>query len=159
MLVKLVPASLLHVGPIASKMRAVDRLECEAMGRSPKDALRIGLRASLSAFTAIEGAKPLAMMGVASANLISGRGLVWFLGREEVLNHGRALLTLGPRVLNGWLETFMVLENVVSADNDKAIKLLRKWGFAIGSESQMHGGVGFLPFAIRRPIQGPALAP
>jgi len=156
--VELVPARLVHVGPIASRMREIDRIEAEAMGRTPKDALRIGLRASLSAFTALGEGKPLAMMGVVSTSLISSRAAVWFLGRDEVFDHGREMLTIGPKVLGHWLETFEVLENIVAVQNVRATRMLRKWGFEIGDAVQAHGGVDFVPFRLRRRV-GAQLAP
>lgn len=155
-MINLIPARLTHVGPLASRMREIDREECRAMGRSPKEGLRIGLRTSLSAFTAADGTQqPLAMMGVVSTGLISRRGLVWFLGTDEVYRHGRALLRLGPRVIAYWLETFDVLENVVSTKNERAIRLLTKWGAHIGGEVSEHRGIGFVPFRFERnAIQG-----
>jgi hypothetical protein len=149
--VQLVPARLTHVGPIAANMRALDRLECEALGRSPKDALRNGLRCSLSAITVIEGGQtPIAMLGVVPTAVLGGRGTVWMLGTERVFQNGRALLQLGPLVLADWLDQFGRLENIISADNDRAIRLLRKWGFTIGEAEQVFSGVRFVPFWLER---------
>jgi len=148
--VKLVPASLRHCGPIATKMRAMDRMEAEALGRSPKEALRNGLRLSLSAFTAMDGDKPVAMLGVVPAALMGGKGIIWMLGTDEVFRNGRALLTLAPPVLNYWLETFSVLENIVAVENTAAIRCLRRWGFKIGDRQQVHSGVAFVPFRLER---------
>jgi len=149
-MIDLIPARLTHVGPLASRMREIDREECRAMGRSPKEGLRIGLRTSLSAFTALQGTKPLAMMGVVSTGLVSRRGLVWFLGTDEVYRHGRALLELGPKVIGYWLETFETLENVVSVKNERAIRLLIRWRAHVGGEVQEHRGVSFVPFRLSR---------
>jgi hypothetical protein len=155
-MIQLVPASLLHVGPLANRLRAIDREECEAMGRTPKDGLRIGLRTSLSAFTAIDDrGAPVAMLGVVSRGLISRRGLIWLLGTDEVYRNGRALLTIGPRVIAYWLETFETMENVVSVKNERAIRLLVRWGAHVGGAVQEHGGVSFVPFRFDRgAIQG-----
>jgi hypothetical protein len=137
-------------------MRQIDREECEAMGRSPKEGLRIGLRTSLSAFTAVDGHRtPVAMLGVVSTGLISRRGLVWLLGTDEVYRSGRALLDLGPKVIAYWLETFETMENVVSVKNGRAIRLLTWWGAHVGGEVREHGGVSFVPFRFERgAIQG-----
>lgn len=153
MAVHLIPASLLHVGPIASNIRPIDRAECEALGRTPKEALRSGLRCSLSAYTAMEGGRPLAMLGVVPIDLMNGRGTVWMLGTERVFRHGRALLGFGPIVLADWLTTFTTLDNIISADNHRAIRVLRRWGFDISDRPQVHGGVTFLPFRMERAIQ------
>jgi hypothetical protein len=146
----LVPARLTHVGWLATNMREIDRIECEALGRSGKDALRSGLRCSLSAYTAMEGGRPLAMLGVVPVDLLSGRGVVWMLGTEDVYRHGRALLTLCPLVIGDWLETFRLLDNIISADNHRAIRLLKRLGFTVSDEAQAHGGVEFVSFRIER---------
>jgi hypothetical protein len=159
-MVELVPARLTHVGPLAHNLRAIDRIEAEAMGQSPKNALRIGLRRSLSVFTAVGGGNtPLAMLGVVPLSLMGGSGLVWMVGTDDLYRQGRALLTLGPRVIGHWLETFERLENVVSTRNDRAIRLLVRWGFDVGGEVETHGGVDFIPFSLSRgAIQGKARA-
>lgn len=132
-------------------MREADRIECRALGRTPKDALRNGLRCSLAPFTALdENGRPGAMMGVVPISMIEGRGAVWMLGTEEIYRHGRDLLTYGPLILGIWLDTFRSLENIVAVENERAIRLLRKWGFEIGEISQTHGGVEFLPFRMDR---------
>lgn len=151
----LVPARPTHIGPIASHMREADRRECEALGASPKQALRQSLRRSVEALTALDpdDGRPLAMMGVTTIGLVSGRGSVWFLGREEVYDYGRDLVARGPKIIAAWLELFESLENIVSADNVKAIRLLRRWGATFGSdpsERQVHHGVEFVSFRFDR---------
>lgn len=141
-------------------MRDIDRVEAVALGRSPKDALRSGLRCSYEAFTAKDDdGRPQAMMGVVPLSMIEGRAAVWFLGTDAVFGHARDLIAHGPFFIAHWLETFRRLENIVAVDNTKAIHLLRRWGFTLGDEPQMHRGVAFLPFHIERTaIQAPALA-
>jgi hypothetical protein len=147
---RLVPASLVHVGPISANMRAVDRRECEALGRTPKDALRSGLRCSLSAFTATEDKSPIAMLGVVPEAILGGIGRVWLLGTDRVFANPRALLALGPPVFDYWLETFDRLENIISLENRPALRLLKRWGFFIGQEVQLHGGMEFVRFHLER---------
>lgn len=132
-------------------MRSVDRLECEALGRSPKDALRWGIATSLEAFTALRNGRPIAIIGIVPTSMINGRGTIWMLGTEEVFLSGKALLTYGPQLISRWLETFAVLENIISVDNSVALNLLQKLGFTVGiADWQRHGGVDFVPFWIER---------
>lgn len=147
---ELVPARLVHVGPIATNIRSIDRQECEALGRTPKEALRSGLRCSLSAFTALEGGRPLAMLGVVPSALLGGKGTVWMLGVEDVFRHGRQLVAQGPGIIADWLGTFRELGNIISVENAAAIRLLERWGFAIGGRVEVHRGVEFVPFRIER---------
>lgn len=144
-MIRIVPARLTHVGPIASKMRHFDVRECEALGRSPKEALRTGLRCSLSAFTAIDEI-PVAMFGVVPEALMGGVGRVWFLGTDQVHQCPRELLVIGRRMIAGWLDSFSRLENVVSTENEAAVRLLEKWGFTVDDKKEDHRGVEFVAF-------------
>jgi ribosomal protein S18 acetylase RimI-like enzyme len=151
MSVELVPARLVHTGPIASRMRCVDRLECEALGRSPKDALRWGIAQSLEAYTALRDGFPIAIIGVVPVALWNGRGTIWMLGTDDVFRSGKALLKFGPHLINMWLETFEVLENVISIDNAPALNLLQRLGFTVAPcDVQRHGCIDFIPFWIER---------
>jgi hypothetical protein len=149
---KLVPASLLHVGPLAANMRAIDRRECEALGKSPKQALRLSLRTAFRAITALDpdDGRPLAMFGVTPVSLMAGIGTPWFLGRDEVFDYGRDLMARGPGIIADWQRDFSLMENMVSVENTKAIALLRKWGAEVGGPTSVHGGVVFVPFRFAR---------
>lgn len=152
---RLVPASLVHIGPLAHNLREIDKRECTALGRTPKDALRISLRTSLHALTALDDkGTVLAMFGVCALGMLSGRGTPWFLGRDEVFDYGRDLMSRGPKIIAWWHETFDLMENIVSRENVKAIALLRKWGAVIGDEVQTHRGTEFVKFAFTAAIQG-----
>jgi hypothetical protein len=144
-------------------MREIDKLECWAIGRSPRQALRVGLRTSHECWTATKEGRPIAMLGVQAASLMGGQGVPWLLGTDEVYRHGRALMRLGPLLIGHWLRDFRVLENVVASRNAKAIRLLQRWGFAIGDGVQNHRGVDFVPFRLERPAvivsNGPGLPP
>lgn len=140
-------------------MRAIDVAECAAFGRSPKDALRSSLRTSFQAFTAIGESGPVAMLGVVATGMMTGNGVPWLLGSDEVFNYPRDLLVFGRRTIGEWLETFSDLENLVARENDRAIRLLRKWGASIGEEGEMHGGLEFVRFRFERSaIQGLRIA-
>ena len=132
-------------------MRSIDRLECEALGRSPKNALRWGIATSLEAFTALRDGFPIAIIGVVPTSLVNRRGTIWMLGTDDVFRSGKALLRYGPQLINRWLETFEVLENVISIDNAPALNLLQRLGFTLGAcDIQRHGGIDFIPFWIER---------
>jgi hypothetical protein len=153
MRVDLVSARLTDVGPIASRMRACDRAECVAMGRTPKEGLRIGLRMSLRAVTIRIDGRPEGMFGAVPVSLIGGAGVPWLLGTDELYRHRRAWALLGPRVVGDMLATFRSLENVVSVSNERAIRFLAHVGFHVGGPAQIHGGVAFVPFRMSRAIQ------
>jgi hypothetical protein len=145
-MIRLVPASPAHVGRIANRMRGIDRQECEAFGRSPKEALRVGLKASSLAWTAIVDGRPEAMFGATPRNAIEGTAIAWFLATDAAFGCARALLTTGPAVIEAMHRRFSRLENMVSTDNDAAIRMLGRWGFELGSDTMTISGVEFRPF-------------
>lgn len=152
--IELLSSRLTDVGPIATRMREADRIECAGLGRTPKDALRAGLRLSMNPLTAFVDGRPEAMMGVVPLSMLGGRGLVWMLGTDVVYREKRALALLGPRLVADWLGTFRCLENLVSVDNHRAIRFLTHIGFHVGGPVRHHGGVAFVRFAMTRAIQG-----
>lgn len=146
MAVELVQAHAGHVGTIAARMRDIDRQETEACGRTPKQALRMGLRGSTICLTAKVNGRPEAMLGLVPLCLLGGRGVPWFLGTDEVYRHGREMIAWGPGIIRQFIDSTERLENVVMQCNTKAIRLLRAWGFTVGDEVKMIGGRSFLDF-------------
>lgn len=144
--VQLRAASPAHVGFIASRMRAIDKAECAARGRGPKQALRLAMRSSLWALTAFVDDAPEAMFGLAPLCTITDRGCPWFLGSDAVMRHGRDMLLIGSEVIEHMHRHSRRLENSVSVDNLAALRLLRRWGFTIGEQPYEQGGVRFVRF-------------
>lgn len=144
--VRLVPAEFKHINRIARRIRTHDREECEAMGRTPKQALRLGWLTSDKAWTALVDDKPEAMFGVVTNSLLGLEATPWFLGTNEVYKHGRELLMWGPGMLERLCDSRMRLANLVSSRNRPAIRLLRRWGFTVGEEIVTVRGLAFRPF-------------
>lgn len=150
MAVELVRAHAGHVGTIAARMRDIDRVETEACGRTPKQALRMGIMGSTIALTAKVDGRAEAMMGLVPIDLLSGKGAPWFLGTDEVYRHGRELIGWGPGIIRQFVDSTPSLANVVMQANTKAIRLLRCWGFTVEDEVKMIGGQAFLDFWMNR---------
>ena len=144
--IRLVPASPAHVGRIANRLREMDRIECEARGRSAKQSLRRALRASSWAITAFVDERPEAMFGISPVSTIEDRGCPWFLGTDEVFRHGRDMLTIGGSVVAQMHRHSGRLENSVATINEPAIRMLRRWGFTVDDAPFMVGGVEFVRF-------------
>jgi hypothetical protein len=146
--VQLVPAKPTHVGPIANRMRADDVREAAAFGRTPKSALRLGIRASVDCYTVMIDGKPEGIMGLFPANALEREGRPWMLGTEELYGHPRAWLKLMPLMVARWRDSTSLrsLSNHVAKANDRAIRLLRRCGFEIGDEPTVIGGVEFVTF-------------
>lgn len=141
------PARTKHVGTVARRMRDIDRRECAAAGHSPKQALREAVLNSEVAWTATVGDRPEAMFGLVVNSVLTGEGAPWFLGTDVVWRHARALLTCAPPVLKRFHDSTPRLSGYVSRENAAAIRLLERWGFAVGPEGRTMGGVEFLLFA------------
>lgn len=144
--VEVVPASTRHIGWIANNIREEDLRECEAMGRSPKQAMRQGVLTSTRSWTALVDGKPHAMFGVVIDSALSRKATPWFLGTDEVYRHGREMLSWGPRFLAEMGDSRWHLSNLVSASNGRAIRLLKRWGFTVGEDEVIVRGVPFLQF-------------
>lgn len=146
MSVDLVPSHPSHIGRIARDMRAMDRIECRAMGHEPKAALRSARRRSLWSLTVLDDDAPIAMLGLAAISMVEGVGSPWFLGSDAVYKQGRSFLVKGCAVIAHMRQTTPTLEGLVSVDNTPAIRLLARWGFSIGGDRETHGRVEFVPF-------------
>ncbi len=150
MVVDLARASPAHVGIIASRMREADRTECLALGYSPKQALRLGIMGSEWAVTAKVDGRAEAMFGLTIVSAIEGEGRPWMLGTDAIYRHGRDLLAVGPEWVRRCLDSSRSLSNVVMASNGRAIRVLKRWGFEVGSDVQMIGGYPFHTFTMER---------
>lgn len=147
-MIELVPAKPTHIGPIAARMRQADVEEVGAMGRTPKQALRLGLRASVDCLTVLIDGHPEAMMGLTPKNLIEGEGMPWMLGTDAIYAHARAWLALMPQVVKLFCDSTPRLTNLVGRKNARAIRLLRRCRFEIGEEVTVIGGVEFVTFSL-----------
>jgi hypothetical protein len=127
-------------------MRDADRIEVGALGRSPEQALRAGLGASLWALTALVDEEPHAMIGVAPKNMMEGLGVPWMLGSESIYDHGRELVRYGPGIIAEMRRSFERLENIVHIENHRAIRFLRHFGWEISDEPVTIGGIDFVRF-------------
>lgn len=141
------PASAGHIGRVAYKMREADVIECRAMGHSPKQALRSALTASTMAWTAFVGGEPHAVFGLVITNALCGHGSPWMLGSEEIYRHPREMIRMGPRFLKLFSDSTPTMSGYCWAGNDRAIRLLRRWGFLVNREGVIvFAGVEMIPF-------------
>lgn len=124
-----------------------DRIECHALGYSERAALRRSLAGSSRAFTALIEGRPEAMMGVEILSVVEGLGAPWMLATDAAYCRGRDLIGQGRSVLAALSDSMRTLRNIVSAENGRAIRMLRHWGFDVGHEVVMIGGVAFLTFS------------
>ncbi|MES2055177.1 MAG: hypothetical protein V4564_04485 [Pseudomonadota bacterium] len=131
-------------------MREVDRVECLALGHSPKQALRAGLTTSSLCLTAFVKKRPEAMFGLVVTNALCGEGRPWMLGSDAIYRQPRAMLRLGPLFLSAMLDSTSSLSNLVACRNSRAIRFLARMGCIFEKEMVMHNEVEFITFTLER---------
>lgn len=149
-MIELVGATAAHIGTIAVRMRAADRLECAALGVTPRAALRQGLAASDFVITAKVDGRPEAMFGLVVVNALCGHGRPWMLGTDAIYDHPREMLRGGRRIVAAMVDSTPALSNLVSVDNVRAIRFIRRLGFSIREGVIVTAGTEFLEFEMER---------
>lgn len=138
-MLEVVPARMTHVGPIASRMRDIDRLECKVFGHTPKTALRLGLIGATMAWTVLVDGRPEAMFGASTISLIDNSGRPWMLMTDEAGRQRRALVRLGRLYTEAMHRHYDTLHNWVHADNSSSIRWLSRLGYGIGGVEVIRG--------------------
>lgn len=138
-MIEVVPARPTHIGPIATRMRAIDRYECAVFGHSPKEALRQGLMGASMAWTVMIDGRPEAMFGVGTISMFDARGRPWLLMTDKGTKSRRALVRLGRIYTEAMQRHYALLENWVAADNAVTIRWLSRLGYAVGGIEMIRG--------------------
>ena len=138
-MIEVVPAKPSHVGTLARRLREIDKLECQIMGHTPKEALRTGLLGSTIAWTVMIDGQPEAMMGATPISFVEGRGRAWLLMTDVAQRHAVTLVRLGRIYTEALHRHFPILENFIHADNVRTIRYLSRLGYAIGSVDVIRG--------------------
>lgn len=144
------PPTKADIEAVAANMRAMDRRECEVLGKhGPKEALEEGVALSQWSFAAeIEG-EVVCIFGVAAESMLSEDASPWLLGVEGIERHARELI-LGTKAYLGRMRAeYQTLANYVHAHNRPAIRYLKWCGFSFGEEIEVEGEP-FLPFEMKR---------
>lgn len=138
-MIEVVPARPIHVNRIANRLRAIDKLECAAMGHTPKDALRWGLIGSTVAWTVLIDGVPEAMMGATPISLLEGIGRPWLLMTDVAGKQHVSLVRLGRVYTEHLHRHYSLLTNWIHADNDRTIRYLSRLGYAVGAVDVIRG--------------------
>jgi hypothetical protein len=134
------PAVYGDIHRIAARMSAIDRLEVEAGGSTPKDALRRGLKCSVMCWTGLVDDRPEAMFGLVMASALTGEGVPWLLGTDAARRQARAFLAIAPAYVRAMEQITPILSNHVHRDNAASIRWLTRLGFTIEAETVDIGG-------------------
>jgi len=127
---EIIPAAPEHIAHIVRHVRAADKDEFAALDRSPEEALRFSLWASLVAWTGTVDGVPVCMFGVCpGGNEMEGRP--WMIGTEDLDAFAVIFLRRCRLQVARMLQVRPVLVNYVSAENTRAIEWLTWLGFTI----------------------------
>lgn len=138
-MIEVVPARFTHIGPIATRMREIDQLECRVFGHTPKQALRYGLAGATIAWTVLIDGRPEAMFGASTISLIDSTGRPWLLMTDVAGKQLVTLVRLGRIYTEALHRHYAILHNWVHAKNDTSIRWLARLGYGVGSVEVMHG--------------------
>ena len=129
-MIEVVPARVKDIGPVATRAREIDRVECEASGMTPKTAMRYGMRHGV-AFSVLDDGVPVAMFGAVPRSLLTGSASVWLIATDAALDHPREWLSLGRLWAAAILAEYPHAQNRVHKDNRAAIRWLERIGFTV----------------------------
>lgn len=137
---------------IADNMRQADVEEVWASNHhKPLQSLVRSWELSDFATVATFNGTPLVMLGLVKRDMLTGSGVVWMLGSDEVMKHKKDLLRQTKPLIDEMLTICPRLCNMVHNKNRSSIIWLKWLGFTI-NEPIPHGPDGelFHPFYLER---------
>jgi|TARA_R110000764_G_scaffold97185_3_gene181385 hypothetical protein len=114
-------------------MRQADKIECECMGFTPKDALEVALGADAVTYTVFDSyGVPFCMLGCGP--MPDGTGYIWMLGTDSVFDNKFDFIKGSRFVVNALTQPYGSVKNYVHKDNKVAIAWLKWCGAEMGRE-------------------------
>lgn len=130
---------------ITYHLRAADIEEIIIKGSTAKDALLNAYKNSYECKVLLLKNKRIGIYG------ISPKGIIWFLGTDDIEKHPFFFVRTGKKVINKWLKKHKILWNIVDSRNITHIKWLKLIGAKINyTKKIIINGVRFHPFSIVR---------
>ena len=121
---------------IAANMRQADADEIWASNHhTPIKSLMNGWKLSDYSVIVTVNNEPCVMIGLVIRDILSGSGVPWLLGTNNVLKYKRHLLMQVPKVINEMLNICPNLFNYVHVCNTVSINWLERIGFTMDKPS------------------------
>ena len=150
-MIKIRKATPQDVDAVADDLCKYALTELNALGTTPLESLEQGITTSLYTLVADEGGRAIAMGGVVPSGWAANVGIPWLL-RTPRFTWKHSLLNEILLLRDEALGRFPVLTNIVSADNDPAIRWLTWLGATFpGDEYTPPSGVKFRRFVLEKP--------
>ena len=125
---EVVKGSILHVKPMARRVRAAAAITLEGYGYEPRSALhRIFIR-SFYCRTALVDGHPVAMWGV-TGTMLSESAYVWLVMSDEIAAFPRAIVREAKAQLASIMNGYDEVATTVLPDDDAAIRFALYLGF------------------------------
>ena len=132
--VEIVPARDWHAEAIAWNPREADVAELAALGTTPLEAMRNGLRVSREPMTGFVDGQPVCMFGASPFSILGGIGIPWLIGSlaMDSMTAHKALLRESRKAFARMREEFpSMLFNAVDDRNEAAKRWLAWLGFTL----------------------------
>lgn len=124
----IVPASIRHVRPMSSRLRAAACVTLQGFGFKPREALRRAFVDSYYSRTALVGNRPVAMWGV-KGSLLDEAAMVWLVLSEEITQMPRAIVREARAELARVMLNKSEIAITVLPDDEAAIRFAVHLGF------------------------------
>ena len=136
---------------VSKNLRDTDKRELKRAGQYDyEQAVLESVRVSPFAFAALSGRVPLCVFGMVPDGVLSPGARVWMLGTQAINENKKEFLKTCRSVVNGMLDIYPVLYNLVDANYPQAIRLLNFLDASFGKKITLDTGAPFLFFEIRR---------
>lgn len=121
-----------HVDELLAGLRLADRAELDASGhKDHRKVIQSSLAVSTHMVTILVGGRVAAIMGLVPLSMVGRQGIPWMLGTDLVTQHRRALMREMPSYIARMLKAYPHLVNIVHAENEVAVRWLRRAGFTL----------------------------
>ena len=132
--IKLVPIEKWHEDEIIKNLRQSDRDEAWKSWRlSAEEVVRISVRSSEDTFTILYKGEPIGIFGVARQSLISDRGMIWFLGTDQLEKIWFSFGKETKSIMKSLMEKYQFVANWVDGKNRRSIAWLKRSGFQMNA--------------------------
>lgn len=125
---EVLPASVMHIRPMARAMRAASVITVEGFGYNPREALRRIFVSSFYCRTAVMDGKPVAMWGVCGS-ILGDEATVWLVLSNAIQALPKAIVREARAELAKVAENYRVVNTTVVPDDEVALRFAIFLGF------------------------------
>lgn len=125
----IVAAAAAHVDAMVDRLRPAHVAELAERGMAVREALELGLRCSVAAWSALDDAEPVAMWGLAPASVLGDMAYPWLITTTATDRHKVRFWRECLRQTSRMRALYPVLTNEFDVRDAEACRLLARLGF------------------------------